>query len=93
MTNKDLGRAIAEAWPRAQGHWSHFLLLSPPIDNAEQPSVARIHLGTRQVELNGGQIREKDLLGLVEVILAHEVGHHVRYPGSLAVDARLRLIE
>src|SRR5208337_5343327 len=23
----------------------------------------------------------------------HEIGHHVRYPGTLAVDARLRLLE
>ncbi len=53
----------------------------------------RIHLGTRQIELNSQQILDQGLLGSVEAIPAHEVGHHVRYPGSLAVDARLRLIE
>src|SRR5262249_22848535 len=29
----------------------------------------------------------------VEGLLSHEVGHHVRYPGTLAVEARLRILE
>ncbi len=91
--DESVTQAIAEAWPRAQSHWSRFLLLSEPIANAEQEGIARIHLGTRQIELNSPQIREKDLIDCIEALLAHEVGHHVRYPGSLAVDARLRLIE
>ncbi|MDP6447989.1 MAG: hypothetical protein QF805_29620, partial [Pirellulaceae bacterium] len=43
--------------------------------------------------LNFDTLIEKELLGSVEAILAHEVGHHVKYPGSLAVQARLRLLE
>lgn len=88
-----LARAMAEAWPRARARWSNFVLLAPPVFEGEQEGVARIHLGTRQVELNAARILERGLTGSVEAILAHEVGHHVRYPGSLAVDARLRLIE
>ena len=90
---EDLARAMAEAWPRARARWSSFVLLAPPVFEGEQESVARIHLGTRQIELNAARILERGLTGSVEAILAHEVGHHVRYPGSLAVDARLRLIE
>lgn len=85
--------AVAEAWPRAQARWSQFVLLATPKVGGNLESVARIHLGTRQIELNAQQILDQGLLGSVEAILAHEVGHHVRYPGSLAVDARLRLIE
>jgi hypothetical protein len=89
----ELTREIARCWEPAQGHWSRFLLLSAPAADSEQPSVAQIHLGTRQIALNFRQIREKNLIDCVEAILAHEVGHHVRYPGSLAVEARLRLLE
>jgi hypothetical protein len=89
----DLTALIAECWPRAQAHWSRFLLLQPPVDDVAQPSVAHIDLVTRQVALHSGLIRKKGLHDCVEAILAHEVGHHVRYPASLVVQARLRLIE
>lgn len=89
----DLQQLITEAWPRAQAVWSRFLLLRPPIDDAGQDTVAHIHLGTRQVALHHRLIAKKKLHGCVEAILAHEIGHHVRYPGTLAVQARLRLLE
>jgi hypothetical protein len=85
--------AVAEAWPKAQALWSRFLLLSQPIDKAEQASVAQIDLATRQVSLHHKRILDKGLTDCVEALLAHEVGHHVRYPGTLAVEARLRLLE
>lgn len=88
-----LQQAIDEAWPRAQARWSRFLLLRPPIDDAGQDTVAQINLATRQVALHHRLIRGKDLLGSVEAILAHEIGHHVRYPGTLVTQARLRLLE
>ena len=88
----ELERVVAECSPRAQAHWSRYLLLRPPADDPDQASVAQIHLGTRQVSLHHGLIVEKGLLGSVEAILAHEVGHHVRYPGTLAVQARLHLL-
>jgi hypothetical protein len=40
-----------------------------------------------------GLIRKKGLCDCLTGILAHEVGHHVRYPGTLAVHARMRMIE
>lgn len=88
----ELRRAVMEAWPWAQARWSSFLLLSEP-NFDEGPSVARIHLGTRQITLAASTIVEKDLTGCVEALLAHEIGHHVRYPGTLAVSARMRIIE
>jgi hypothetical protein len=92
-TDTELEGIVAACWPKAQAHWSRFLLLTPPVDDSEQHSVARIHLGTRQVGLHFDLLRKKDLLDCVEGILAHELGHHVRYPGTLAVLARLRLME
>lgn len=88
-----LAEEISRAWPLAQASWSRFLLLSDPVGNAEQPSVAQINLSSRQVSLNWERILEKDLVECVEALLAHEVGHHVRYPGTLQVHARLRLLE
>jgi hypothetical protein len=89
----ELVRIVADRWDAAQRHWTHFLLLSEPINDSNQPSVAQIHLGTRQVALHFGRIVERKLHDCVEAMLAHEIGHHVRYPGSLAVQARLRLLE
>lgn len=87
-----LARAVEDAWPRAQARWSSYLLLSRP-DFDEGPNVARIHLGTRQITLAAKTIVEKGLVDCVEALLAHEIGHHVRYPGTLAVSARMRVIE
>jgi hypothetical protein len=93
VSPEKLKLAVAEAWPKAQALWSRFLLLSQPVDQAEQASVAQINLATRQVSLHHKLILGKGLVDCVEALLAHEVGHHVRYPGTLAVEARLRLLE
>jgi hypothetical protein len=89
----ELDALVAECWPRAQEHWSGFLLLQPPGDDAAQAAVAQIDLATRRIGLNYRLVREKGLLDCVEALLAHEVGHHVRHPGTLTTQARLRLLE
>lgn len=89
----DLAAAVAAAWPKAQAVWSKFLLLGAPVDNTASGSVAQIDLSTRQVSLDLQLVRKKNLCGCLEGILAHEIGHHVRYPGTLAVLARMRMIE
>jgi hypothetical protein len=91
--NTNLNQIINKTWPKAQAHWSQFLLLSTPKDDSQQHSIAQIHLGNRQVTLNHKTIKEKGLEDCIEALLAHEIGHHVRYPGTLAVQARLRLLE
>ena len=88
-----LNQIINKNWPKAQSHWSQFLLLSEPKNDSHQHSIAQIHLGNRQVTLNHKTILEKGLEDCVEAMLAHEIGHHLRYPGTLAVQARLRLLE
>jgi hypothetical protein len=88
-----LQRHVEACWQRAQAHWSRFLLLGEPRAAKEGCSLAHIDLVSRQVWFNARELRAKDLLGSMEAVLAHEVGHHVRYPGSLAVSARLRMLE
>jgi hypothetical protein len=89
----ELDAVVAECWPRAQAHWSRFLLLQAPGDGPEQTAVAQIDLATRRIGLHYRLIRQKHLEGCVEALLAHEVGHHVRYPATLTTQARLRLLE
>ena len=88
-----LAGAVADAWPKAQAYWSRFLLLGAPVYQPACGSVAQIDLCTRQVALDLDLIRAQGLGDCLEANLAHEVGHHVRYPGTLAVHARMRLIE
>jgi len=93
MSPEELSAAVDEAWPRAQRRWSSFLLLSQPVIGADEPSVARIDLSTRQITLDGAYIAEHDLGSSIEALLAHEIGHHVRYPANLAVHARMVMLE
>jgi hypothetical protein len=88
-----LQHEIARCWPLAQAYWSRFLLLGQPVDDSRQPSIAQIDLLTRQVSLNANLVLSKKLIGSVEALLAHEIGHHVRYPGTLQTQARLRILE
>jgi hypothetical protein len=88
-----LAASVEECWRRAQSRWSRFLLLARPAHDPAMEGIAQIDLKTRQVCLNGKTILEKGLEHTLEALLAHEIGHHVRYPGSLGVWARLRLME
>ncbi len=89
----ELRREIGRCWPLAQEHWSRFLLLREPNEDPNQPSVAQIDLTSRQVSINTDLILAKDLGHTLEAILAHEVGHHVCFPGTMQTHARLRLLE
>jgi hypothetical protein len=88
-----LRERIKEVWPEAIAHWSSFLLLKDPVLDASQPAIAQINLATRCVSLNERLIGEMDIGDCLPAMLAHEVGHHVSYPGTLQVQARLRLLE
>jgi hypothetical protein len=89
----DVAAALDACWPRAQARWAPFLLLRPPIHETKDLALARIDLATRQVAVNGTAVVHHGLVDCMEAILAHEVGHHVRYPGTLVVSARLQLLE
>ncbi|MFP2923998.1 hypothetical protein ACLESO_02030 [Pyxidicoccus sp. 3LG] len=89
----ELQQRVEASWRKAQAHWSRFLLLGEPRAAKEGCSLAHIDLTTRQVWFNARELRSRSLLDSLEAVLAHEVGHHVRYPASLSVSARLRMLE
>lgn len=93
MTDAQLATLLQPVWIRAKAHWSAFFTLSLPINNPYQSSLAQIDLGTRQISLNEALIRQYQRQDCLEVLLAHEMGHHLRYPGSLETHARLLLLE
>jgi hypothetical protein len=85
--------AFETCWPKAKARWAPFLLLRPPVHETHDLELARIDLRTREVAVNGKTVLDQRLVDCMEAILAHEVGHHVRYPGTLVVSARLQLLE
>ena len=89
----DIGKLIETAWPDAVALWSSFLVLNDPALDAAQDAIAQINLSTRCVSLNGSRIADMGVEDCIPAMLAHEVGHHVAYPGTLQVKARLCLIE
>ncbi|QDG52284.1 hypothetical protein FIV42_16520 [Persicimonas caeni] len=84
---------LSTAWHNAQRRWSQFLVMSDPLadDTLEHP--AQIDMGTRQVSVNLALLEEKGVSDCLEALLAHELGHHVRWPASMAVEARLRILQ
>jgi hypothetical protein len=88
-----LRELVRQAWPEAIARWSSFLLLNDPVLDPTQASIAQIDLTTRCVSLNERLITDLGLKDCLPAMLAHEVGHHVSFPGTLQVQARLRLME
>lgn len=84
--------ALAEAWRRALETWAEPVLLSEPVDDSEVP-LAQIDLTHRRVRVNLARVEALRLEQCLEALLAHEVGHHLRYPRDLTTAARLSILE
>lgn len=93
MSYPQIEEAIDRVWDSAREHWAQSILLKRPLVDEEKHSVARLDLRNRQIFVSGPMITEQSLLSSMEAILAHEVGHHARYPRSMATAARMRLLE
>ncbi len=88
----------ADAWEKAKKTWSKYVRLQEP-DFLETPGaikdkkmvneVARIGLADLKVAVNLAEINGFGLADHLDVVLAHEVGHHVLAPGNLMTWARL----
>jgi hypothetical protein len=89
---QQLGLALDQAWPSALARWSSFVMLRRPVISEDQEAIAQIDLRTRQVSINGHQVLATGLVPHLEPMLAHEVGHHFRFPASLVTEARLQLM-
>lgn len=92
---------IARCWEDALDVWDVRVDLSPPRPwrgdgkshwKGDEP-LAYIDLETRQVVVNYALLRRLDAADSLTAVLAHEVGHHVRYPHSLGEAAALRVLE
>lgn len=77
--------ALAEEWKRAQLAWGGSVSLSLPqsIPDPNSRVVAYIELDTRITRVNVGLLEEHGLQAHIETVLAHELGHHLRYPHTL----------
>jgi hypothetical protein len=93
--------AVARAWADALALWDVSVSLSPPVgleggERSPWPGdepLAYIDLATRQVVVNLPLLDRLGAASSLTAVLAHEVGHHVRFPHSLALAASLVLLE
>lgn len=84
---------VKAAWPKALERWGLAIQVDTPRLDPTSPALAYIDLVTREVVVNPVQVAELGARGSIEAILAHELGHHLRYPHSLSTQARLELLE
>lgn len=90
----DLHQLVEEAFPHALSRYSRYLLIrSPIVDDDDGSSLARIDLSSCTIRLGGQAIVELGVQDALEGLIAHVIGHHVGYPGSPVVHARLLLLE
>lgn len=85
-------RVVADAWKRALDVWG-LVVIAVPRQDSKADALAFIEMNTRQVVINPDRIAAIDSESSLEAIFAHELGHHLRYPGSLSVQARLEMME
>jgi hypothetical protein len=92
---------VARAWHDALAVWDVMVSLSPPQPfggkgeshwKGNEP-LAYIDLETRQVVVNLELLERIGAADSLTAVLAHEIGHHVRFPHSLALAASLQLLE
>lgn len=92
---------IQKAWAQALALWDVAVTLSPPETwrrpevekgKAEEP-LAYIDLSTRQVVVNLDLLERMGAMSSLPAVLAHEIGHHVRFPHTLGLSASLQVLE
>ncbi len=81
---------LEEQWRVATERWSPAIALALPraIPEVDGP-IAYIDLATRQTHVNFARLEAMGVLDHVPCVLAHEVGHHIRYPHTLAEARRM----
>lgn len=92
---------VATSWRDALALWDVHVQLSPPephvafrpdSSHAQEP-LAYIDLEKRQVFVNFKLLQDMEATGSLTAVLAHEIGHHARFPHTLGWDAELRVQE
>ncbi|MGE6762782.1 M48 family metalloprotease [Corallococcus interemptor] len=92
---------VERCWRDALALWDVHVQLSPP--EPHQPfrpgeatpdePLAYIDLVRRQVFVHFDLLTRMGARGSLTAVLAHEIGHHVRFPHTLGWDAELRVLE
>ncbi len=93
---------IGRAWEAAQQVWDMHVTLSRPAAftsggreshwQGDEP-LAYIDLETRQVVVNYPLLTRLGARGSLAAVLAHEIGHHVRFPHTLGEAAQIQALE
>ncbi|WP_163994116.1 vWA domain-containing protein [Pyxidicoccus caerfyrddinensis] len=92
---------VATCWSDALDVWDVRVHLSPPephvpfhpdADHQNEP-LAYIDLAKRQVYVHFDLLHEMGARNSLTAVLAHEIGHHARFPHTLGWDAELRVLE
>lgn len=95
---------VERCWRDALALWDVHVQLSPPephkpfqpgkpgADAKDEP-LAYIDLVRRQVFVHFEQLDRMGARDSLTAVLAHEIGHHVRFPHTLGWDAELRVLE
>lgn len=93
--------AVARAWEQALALWGTSVTLSPPTrwrpapdapPGQEEP-LAYIDMKTRQVVVNLEALAGVGAATSLRAVLAHEIGHHIRFPHTLGFAAALEVLE
>ena len=87
---------LDEAWQTALSFWGVQPQLLPPRaleGPGPHPAIAWIDLVARQVYVDVQRITAFGAGFALPALLAHELGHHVRWPHTLGEDAALRLLQ
>lgn len=90
---------VASCFADAQGVWGIAIDLSPPErwastgeDESRDP-LAYIDLRTRQIVVNFEQLYAIGALDSLTAVIAHEIGHHIRFPHTLGLAAALEVLQ
>lgn len=92
---------VAACWRDALALWDMQVTLGPPApyDGTgaghwdEDEPLAYIDLETRQVVVNVPLLEKMGATASLTAVLAHEIGHHVRFPHTLGLAAALQVLE
>ncbi|MDY7232463.1 M48 family metalloprotease [Hyalangium rubrum] len=92
---------VDRCWKEALALWDVRVQLTPPEPHAasfgkeapENEPLAYIDLVKRQVFVNFELLSRMGAEESLMAVLAHEIGHHVRFPHTLGWDAELRALE
>ncbi|MCA9538666.1 MAG: hypothetical protein KC620_07240, partial [Myxococcales bacterium] len=71
------------AWQAARARWSSAIELKTPKAVTDGQAIAYINLTERQTFVDRARLDQLGIGHCLEALLAHEVGHHIRYPHTL----------